>query len=346
VRDVPHHLEHRRVTNALDDAALLARVQVLLLAHVDVSDRPIDDVEDARGEAVGVGQDHVLVDLRVEEDVGVGALPGVDDLVVVAGDELALHVGFPLLVHLVLEGGDVLKLVDDEVVDVGDERALRDAFEHVGEADEAVFTLVRPPRADDFGHVDPFVVGRPRRRVLVPLLCVRVVVGRETHRLHVPLEGHLVPVGHVALGALQPLAGGDDLVAERRRPGGSAAGAAVLVLVLDAVLLAELLLVALADHVATREVEQFVRLRVHRADVALERPGRHVESLGEAFPHLCGRGARVGDHEHVADAHVVVLQELVYAVEEGRRLPATRATEEASDRSVVAHYPATRPAAV
>jgi len=205
VPDVPDELDHRRRLDRLDGAALLARVEVLLLALVDVADLRVDDVEDLGGEPVGVREHHVLVDVGIEEEVGVGALPRVDDLVVVAGDEHLLHVRPPLLEDVVLQRRDVLELVDDQVVDVGDERALRDPFEHVGEADEVVVALVAAPRADRLGDVDPVVVGGPRRGVLVPLLGVGVLLGGQPDLLDVPLEGDVVPVGDVALGALEPL---------------------------------------------------------------------------------------------------------------------------------------------
>jgi len=93
-----------------------------------VTDLPVDRVEDVRGQPVGVRQDDVVVDLLLEQEGGVGALPGVDDLVVVAGDQDAVDVGFPLLVDRILQQRDVLELVDHEVVDVRDERALLDAL--------------------------------------------------------------------------------------------------------------------------------------------------------------------------------------------------------------------------
>jgi len=94
------------------------------------------------GESVGVGENLVDVDVLLEQQVRVGALPGVDDLVVVAGDEDLLHLGFPLLVDAVLQRRDVLELVDDQVVDAGKQRALLDPFEHVREAGQVVRALL------------------------------------------------------------------------------------------------------------------------------------------------------------------------------------------------------------
>ncbi len=78
----------------------------------------VDDLKNVRGKSVGVGEDHVLVAVGVQQEVRVGTLPRVDDLIVVAGDQNLLHVWFPLLEDGMLQRRDVLKLVDDEVVDV------------------------------------------------------------------------------------------------------------------------------------------------------------------------------------------------------------------------------------
>jgi hypothetical protein len=114
-------------------------------------------------------------------------------------------VGAPLLVDSVLEGRDILELVDHEVVDVREQRALVDPFEHVGEADHVVFTLVAAPPADRLRNAHAVVVGGPRRRVLVPFLCVVVDVRREPHLLVVPLERDIVPVAHLTVRPLEPL---------------------------------------------------------------------------------------------------------------------------------------------
>jgi len=89
----------------------------------------------------------------------------------------------------------------------------------------------------------------------------------------------------------------------------------VLVLELDAVLLAERLLVVVAHDVASGEVEQLVRLRVHGADVPLEAARGDVEPLREALADLGGGRARVRDDEHVADVGVVVFEDPFDAVE-------------------------------